>query len=406
MSRWEDRFENHPFKNAWTAVKSFAFDKSLEKENRSQVMVELARLRKVVSYIDSAVNSADPDFMPETTMNALNQHATNCQNELNAFSNNQNVNHLTNANNHLDQIIVALNQTPFSYFGENGASLSETFKGYSSVIDEYLEKLRKSVDDEISTVKSNVGEIQNTIPDIKKGISELRQELKSVRQTIEKQTAEFNTQFQSNEKSRQEEFDGTVKKLHEKVDTEFEKLSVKAGTLMEALSKFHDDAEKVFGVVINTLQAGAYSSYANREKRTANWLRGLAFVLMVTGVLILVIPELVHMYKDISTYVLDWKNVIGRSIFAAVLFIPGFYLAKESSRHRNNEIINRRRELILSTIDPYLALLDQEKAEEIKMEIAKGIFSEGSLPLEKSEGDTSSLVAQITNLVKQYQKSG
>ena len=131
---------------------------------------------------------------------------------------------------------------------------------------------------------------------------------------------------------------------------------------MEALSKFHDDAEKVFGVVINTFQAGAYSSYANREKRTANWLRGLAILLMITGVSILVGPELMHIFKDVSTYSFDWRNAIGRGFFAAVLFIPGFYLAKESSRHRNNEIINRRRELILSTIDPYLALLDRNRS--------------------------------------------
>ncbi|MCW9023094.1 MAG: hypothetical protein OQK73_00285 [Gammaproteobacteria bacterium] len=406
MSRWSEQFNNHPFGSAWTAVKSLALDKELEKSDRDDAIKEIARLNKVIAYVDSVLEEVDPELMPAPTLDAMNKHATNCQNELNSFSSNQNIGHLTNANNHIDQIIILVNQTPFALTGQQKGAMSQAAIAYSEVIDEHLSRLKDAVDANVGDVEGNVSEINTKITKLSASLEELEAEIKTVAQTIEKQSAEFNTQFQVSEKSRSDKFETVAVKLQEKADSEFEKLSVKAGTVLEVLGKFHDDAAKVFGVVVNTLQAGAYSSYANQEKKTANWLRIFAFSLMITGVAILVVPELGRMWADISAYTLDWKNVLGRSFFALILFIPGFYLAKESSRHRNNEIINRRRELILSTIDPYLALLDNDKAEEIKSEIARSIFSEGSLPLEHTTEDAGNLFAQVTNLVKQVQKIG
>ncbi|OOW62950.1 hypothetical protein Xant_22555 [Xanthomonas cissicola] len=81
----------------------------------------------------------------------------------------------------------------------------------------------------------------------------------------------------------------------------------------------------------------------------------------------------------------------------ASLFRPS--LAKESSRHRNNEVLNRRRQHILTTIEPYLALLDPRKAEEVKTDVARSLFSDAiAAPAEKSE-DTSNILAQLSNLV-------
>ena len=84
--------------------------------------------------------------------------------------------------------------------------------------------------------------------------------------------------------------------------------------------------------------------------------------------------------------------------------MPAFYLARESGKHRNNEILNRRRELILSTIDPYLALLTADKADQIKADIAKGIFSEGQIPSDSDGAEASNFIAQLTNLIKQVNK--
>lgn len=104
---------------------------------------------------------------------------------------------------------------------------------------------------------------------------------------------------------------------------------------------------------------------------------------------------------ELTEYVFDWKKALARIPFSAAILIPAFYLAKESNKHRTVEFSNRRRELILSTIDPYLTLLDKTKADEIKAEIAKGIFSEGTPSEDTSPIDISNLVSQLANLIKQ-----
>lgn len=74
---------------------------------------------------------------------------------------------------------------------------------------------------------------------------------------------------------------------------------------------------------------------------------------------------------------------------------------RESNKHRKTEVLNRRRELILSTIDPYIALLPDDKAQQIKLDIAKGIFSEGALSMDSSTDDTVGMDAQLLKFLKQ-----
>ncbi|MCP3177444.1 hypothetical protein MJO47_10065 [Desulfuromonas sp. KJ2020] len=406
MSRWNEQYETHAFKKTWSTLHDVLSSEDLEKNNSEQAVKEIARLFKVVSYIDSILEQIDPELMPASFLNGANQHATNCLNELNAFKGNQNPGHLQNSNNHADQLIVIFSQTPFNLTAQQKGALSKSATVYASVLDEHLKNLKENTDTRIDEVSKGIEKLKLGTNAVSVNLNDLQAQLKTVSQTIEKQTAEFNTQFQSGEQGRNTKFEAVSLKLQEKADKEFEKLAEKVAVSLDVLGKYLDDASKVFGVVVNTLQAGSYSLYANEEKKTADWLRRFAFLFMIAGVVILLAPEVARMFKDFSDYTFDWKNIAGRSFFSLILFIPGFYLARESTSHRSNEILNRRRELILSTIDPYLALLDKVKAEQIKTELAKNIFSEGNVALEDNSLDASNLFAQFSNLVKLISKSG
>lgn len=155
----------------------------------------------------------------------------------------------------------------------------------------------------------------------------------------------------------------------------------------------------MYGVTINTLQGGAYSSYANDERKIANKFRMFASILMLIGVGFLVIPELILIYKN-GNYVFDWVKVLGRIPLSLVVFVPAFYFARESGKHRTNEVVNRRRQHILSTLDPYIELMEEKKAEELKLYVAKTIFSEVNV----SSGDnkeTGNILSELANLAKQ-----
>lgn len=238
----------------------------------------------------------------------------------------------------------------------------------------------------------------------------LESELNTVKQTIQKQTSEFNTQYQSSEKDRTENFtksydsfvkksDSLYSKYDDKADEEFKELSTKTSKIIEVLVKLQDDASKVYGVTINTLQGGAYSSYANEEKNSANNLRMLAAFLMLLGVSFLIIPEIILILKN-GDYIFDWVKVLGRTPLSLVIFVPAFYFARESGKHRTNEVANRRRQHILSTLDPYIELMDETKAQELKSHVAKTIFSEANAST-VTENETGNILSQLANLAKQ-----
>lgn len=100
-------------------------------------------------------------------------------------------------------------------------------------------------------------------------------------------------------------------------------------------------------------------------------------------------------------YVFEWKKVIGRIPLSLVVFVPAFYFAKESGRHRSNEVVNRRRQHILSTLDPYIELMDKESAQSLKAEVARSIFAETSVQPKAEDPEVGNLVSQLANLVKQ-----
>lgn len=228
-------------------------------------------------------------------------------------------------------------------------------------------------------------------------LSEINTQLEIVEQTIQKQTSEFNTQYQSSEKSRSEKFEmevsnyslrseENIKSYSNKSDEEFKSLSTKASKIIEVLTKLQDDASRVYGVTINTLQGGAYSSYANEERQIANRYHIYASGLMLIGVAFLIAPEML-MFLEEKPYTFELIKVLGRMPISLIVFVPAFYYARESGKHRSNEVTNRRRHHILTTLDPYIELMENDKAEELRVHVAKTIFSEVSVNQSTNDRD-------------------
>lgn len=409
MSRWNDQFQSHAFRTSWNTLIQTLNDEKLNSEIDEISLKEIARINKVIKFIDSILVQVDPELIPIGILDSFHQNTINCQSQLNSFIGNKSVGHLVNANSNLDSMITLLSQTPFILNGQQKGALSKAALSYAETINNQIKVTATSV----NKIKEEVTNIESLIQERQKNLESLKNQIDISANTIQGQSAEFTTQFKLGEAERNNQskeiinkaelrINEEISKLNTKIDSEFEEMATKAGKALTVLGKFQDDAAKVFNVVVNTMQAGAYSSYANEEKRSANFFRWSAISLMMTGVVILVVPELYKIFSNISAYSLDWHATLARVPFSIVLFVPAFYLARESNKHRNTEVQNKRRELILSTIDPYLALLPKEKADEIKSDVAKGIFSENlTSDNDSSTAEAGNLIALITNLAKQ-----
>jgi len=402
MSQWSDKFKSHPLFSDWTQLLKLINDKDFSQNFSETTVEDIARLNKVLTYADGIINKIDPELFPFNLLNSLHQQTTACISELNAFKGNKNIGHITNANANADVIITTLHQTPAALYSISPKNVSKAVTAYSSTINSYVTQLKEETDNTVSELETHIETLNEGLEEKENKIQELKASLSQIEQTIQQQTSEFNTQYQTSETSRAGKFDKAYEKYISKSDEEFKVLTNRAAKIIEVLTKFQDDASKVYGVTINTLQAGAYSSYANDEKKSANVLRLLAALFMLVGVGFLVVPEVIIALDETSKYIFDWKKVLGRLPLSLIIFVPAFYFAKESSKHRNNEVMNRRRQHILTTLDPYTELMDDDKAQELKAHVAKTVFSEATISTE-SDDNTSNIISQLSNLAKQLQ---
>jgi hypothetical protein len=411
MSKWIDKFNSHALTGVWANLIQIIQDESLDEGVTEDTIQDIARLRKVISYLNGIYESIDPEVTPFNHLTTLQQSAQNCINEINAYKGNKNPGHLTNANNNADSLLMQFQQTPASINAASTDNIKRSVSAYSKTIGSYISRYKNETEQSVNNLAKRIDGLNNDISIKEAKLIELTSQIRTVEQTIQQQTTEFNTQYQASDKTRADKFENELKnyskksqdnidKYSNKSDEEFKILSIKTGKIIEVLTKLQDDASKVYGVTINTLQAGAYSSYANDENKVANKYRLYASSLMLLGVGFLVLPEMRLIFEN-GNYVFDWVKVVGRIPLSLVVFVPAFYFARESGKHRSNEITNRRRQHILTTLDPYVELMKPENAEELRIHVAKTVFSENPISGESKDNETGNILSQLANLTKQ-----
>lgn len=405
MSRWVEQFKSHPFNADWELL-SEVLSASLPDRGdvAPGVAQEHARLRKVIEYVRGVVDNLDPELLNPNYLGNLHSYVQQMVNEINAFLSNGNVAHLQNANSHADQLLTVSCQSPFAAFGSVKGNLTKAAIQYADTMDQHAISYANRTDQLLAVSTERLTQLAESMTSANNEVAKLDGRLATVETTVQGQLSTFNSTFQGSEISRAEKYDTWLGKFQEKVDGQFVEMAKKSGMALKVLEDFQSQAEKVLGTVIDTAQAGAYAKYATEERDNANLYRRAAIVLMVLAALVLFLPELTHALQAAITYTVDWQKALTRLPLSLILFAPALYLAKESNKHRINEVSNRRRQHILTTIGPYLALLDEKKADEIKAEVAKNLFTDSS-SLEDKSADASNVLAQLSNLATLITKS-
>lgn len=140
MSRWIEAYENHPFHAIWKSIKAQSAAIDLPKTADETMVMEFARFQKVIAFVDSLLETIDPELIVLTTFDSLSQWATNCKTELNNFASNNVLGHLQNANSHLDNIIHTIRH--ITSFPKNGkTAFTSAVKAYTDTIEQALQDI-------------------------------------------------------------------------------------------------------------------------------------------------------------------------------------------------------------------------------------------------------------------------
>lgn len=158
MSRWTETFANHPFQDNWKRIVDIVEEVTVDDETIVTSVEEIARLNKVVIFLNDLLKSCDPELIPESTWNNFHTQSNSCLQQINSYQNNRNIGHITNANNHLDNLLTYIR--PYQVVaGKAAQSARASFVAYTKSINKNLSSFQleaKSLLTELSQYKTQV----------------------------------------------------------------------------------------------------------------------------------------------------------------------------------------------------------------------------------------------------------
>lgn len=397
-----------------------------------------ALLHSVMNFIKIMENT-DVDMLPKSILNELEKIAYVVYDNLNNYESFKEEKYLIAVESSGIQLKVLLDDLLEENFGKDYMpfkNVERNIINLTEISKKEIEEKRKAILNETQYISSKMDELNKTIKEQSLSIDRQKKRLDNAISQFQKQFSEAEhrrgesfEKILTNQRDRlddirarlEEEVDSFISNkkddVSQEVDTmladasnkftevksrietalvEYQEEGLKA---VEDIWKKQEEAKKILGVIGNIGFAGNYSIAAREEKKIADILRGIALVLMLTGVGFIVWLA-IHLAED----GLNWNYVLARIGAAVVLFVPAFYVAKQSSWHRRNELRNRKMELELASIGPFLELLPDEKKVEIKANLTEKLFAQPEelfvkgdiLPIKSLLGTLEKLVDKLT----------
>lgn len=414
MTYFTDRFKNHEVHDEVAALDESIDTAKLDLPD-GDARDGYDRFLRVFEFVKRSLNDVDPELVSKQALNNLNSQIHSLNEHHEAFKQNKEPAPL---NQQADQVLNHLHLLPRVSAGakEYSAALEDLRRRANKVVDDLrgrqeevdqvrnatskeLEALKEAIDQQDSSFELQKGRVDELITNQQAKFNEEQQQRNT--QANQGQQAQTDTLNTLTEKAEQK-IDALITEKGQESDTQREKQHAHAENLMEALQEHLDHAAKIVGLIGNTGMTGHYQKVANRELRSAGIFRGLAvlfFVLMVVGVGWVV--------KEIKTEDFSWEVALFRVVVALTLLAPAFYCARESTRHRRTENRNRRIELELASINPYLESLTEEKARSVIESLAPQYFGKEVTDTEVVSGGRLNKMShrQLLNLIEGIAKA-
>jgi myosin heavy subunit len=397
MSQWEDKFSEHAIHASLDNLAERLDDETLVTEDLN-VLELIDRVRQAKSYTEIYLQNLIPALVNHTHLNNANSYIGSITSELNSYISNSNVGHLNNTSAHIDNLMAQINALPIAKPTISEQSFTQSLIEFKTLAESSLADLKKSKDellDSVNTVsdestvqKEKLEELASEIERHEQNISDslnslnerfeasennYTEKLESTTSEFDEKyqtfSAEFNSRLDENFESNKEKVEAVITEHREEYSQQLEKQTNDANSVLNALEEKKEEASNLLQIIGNIGITGNYQNIANDEKKAADIWRRLALGLMAGMVLIIGVTIFIS-----ATDGFDWKLALFRVGAAFVLAIPAAYAAKESAKHRALENHNRRAELELASLDPYLEKLPKETRDKVKEELTKKFF--------------------------------
>jgi len=410
MPRFRERVENHGLQKELQALDESldSVDFAMENEQHRE---DYDRFRRVIEHVRQRISQADPELVTENMLNSLMKQVSSVRGQVDQFKQTKDPSAL---NAHADNLLSVLHQWPEpTDTGAEFAAIVEEVRSRANDIIEKVGKHAAAKHEAVEKLGSDVGDLETRL---KQHNEQFEQQKGRIDQIIADVQAKFTdaqhqrlNEFNEAERQRKAfveelvetkgaELDELIEKRRAESAAQDQQIADTATKQLDALQGHLDHAKKIVGLIGNTGMTGHYQKVANRELWASEILRGIAiafFVLMAVAVGWVV--------KDIGSDDFSWEVALFRVGVSLTALAPAVYCARESTRHRRHENRNRRIELELASIKPFLGDLPEEKTQQVIEQMASRYFGKEIVeePGRGSRKDSpSDLVNEIERLAK------
>lgn len=415
MNQWVERFENHSFHASLEALET-SLDKCEGLQLEPDELLAVERLKQIVGLLKTKIQLIDPALAVEGTLKNIDSQLSKANSEVSQFVSSRRIQNLKAANNHADGLLVQISNIPTIQDADDVAEVRDAVGSLRMAVGQYMHHLEKEKD-----------EIKAEIDDLSQRAKEIKSQVESQKNRVDNTISQFQEQFSEAQSKRQErsaqaqrerdkKFSDALQDLNIK-STEFlsekeeevgkliesfrkdreaneEELKAEADTLIEAIEKHKSKAGELVQIINNSGMVGGFQTEANAQR---NW----AIFWSVVTVLSLVglIGFAIFAFKaTVESGEFDLGLFGARAFVAASFGILAAYSARQAEKHRKAERRNRRLELEIASIGPYLSDLPPEMQHEVRKNIADRVF--GNLDESKEQSSDEAMTGSAVDLLK------
>jgi hypothetical protein len=367
-----ENFDNHTIFDRLNSLKEILENDEVKEKIDLE---KLSYFQTVFSYINQRVKLTIPDLVQQTELDSLSTELDAGISQLNSFSGNSNAVHLTNATNNFIAAINRIKNFPIPV-AKADFNFSRKIAEFEKIVKSKYKSLEKEKDElqtEITNFKTDLTTKETKIQRLLKLIEGKESEIQNLNSTFQTDfnniKSEHNQNFENDKKTYRAEIDKSKEQFRKEIDDLKNSIDTDTSTLVSKLKTKHSEAKKLVNLIGNVGVTGNYQNIANSHKKSANFWRLAAIVFMSIFSILLVWTII-----DLSSEGFNWTKSLIRLIAAAALSYPATYAARESSKHRKLETINRNAELELASINPFIEGLADDKKQIIKEKLVEKYF--------------------------------
>lgn len=357
----------------------------------------IGRIYETFVVLKEALDRIDPWLISIQIMNNINAQVAEILNNVNNYLSNPIEQYLSNAIAHIEALLtyfphITVTKTPEDIEGVKASVVSfrrsvgthlsnvereatdaaETLRRNTAKLTELttdIENQRARVDSVVTDIQGQFLQAQTQRSEeftnlIRESEKEFKSNLTSYNKTVEKVVLSHEETF----KDITEQFNQLTEGKRVNIDATIRQFSVAFETEKQKLEEMNKEAETILGHMSMKGLAQGYKKIANSEAWQAlAW--NVISILSLLGILWFGYEFIIKHDGEMS-----WTTLVSRMILTGVGITLFTYCARQAGNHKNEERRNRKIELELASLDPYLKDLDEPEQKKVKQDLVNKYF--------------------------------